>query len=380
MKSLPAARWVPQATFLLVVIGGATLRNLGLAAGWIPELRALCPFGATGAIASLFGPVSAIEWSRLLVPGGVVLTALILGPVFCGRICPLGSVQEWIGRLGRRFLGSRFNRPVPGDRGLSHLRYAVLAMIAATGLGFLTLETDLLNPSLALVHAWTSAVPITAVALLALVLVASFFVERPWCRWLCPYGVLLGAIARISPWTIRRNASTCIDCGRCNRTCPLAIKVSTTAAVRDSRCNRCERCIAACPVSGALVLRHGAPHREASSTRRRRYSAGISAAALLLFSTPLLLTWVVDTTAAREAGTGTPPIVERSIDAETITPMMTLQGLAEKAGVSQANLLEHLGLPADLDPGLMLIDIEDEPGLEHVTVGHIRTVLAEKGE
>jgi NAD-dependent dihydropyrimidine dehydrogenase PreA subunit len=408
-RTLPATRWIPQLAMVLVVIGGATLRNLGFSASWIPELRALCPSGATQAIVSLFGPAVALDWSRLVIPAGVLLAAVVLGAAFCGRLCPLGSVQEWIGLLGRRVLGSRYNRPVPGDRILGLVRYAVLAGIAATALGFIAIETDLFNPSLALVHAWTSAVPITAILLLTVTLGASFFVERPWCRWLCPYGALLGTVARISPWTVRRDASTCIDCGRCDRACPLAIRVATVAAVRDDRCNRCERCIDACPVAGALALRTGttrkgitlpagihdrpdsSPFKAGAS--RFRSEAGISAAVVLLFFTPLLLSGVADTAIARETVGGLRSFVERldagrsetsadhdqpeSLSPENITPMMTLLDLAEKARLPVEELLEVLNLPDEIDRELMLIDIEEEPGQDHMTVGHIRSVFTE---
>lgn len=249
------ARWLPQLTVMLIVVGGATFRNLGIPARWIPELQALCPFGATQAIVSLFDIGSPVDRSRLVVPAVVLLTTLVMGAVFCGRLCPFGAAQEWIGRLGHRVLGSRYNRRVPGDRLFNAGRYILLTAIAAIALGFLAIETDPINPSLALVHAWTSAVPITAVLVLSLVLVTSFFVERPWCRWLCPYGALLGTVARVSPWTIRRDPVTCIECGFCDRACPLAIPVAALQVVRDTRCNRCERCVEACPVPGTLALR-----------------------------------------------------------------------------------------------------------------------------
>ncbi|TVR75077.1 MAG: 4Fe-4S binding protein [Spirochaetaceae bacterium] len=371
--AFPAARWIPQIALLAVVIGGATVRNLGIAPEGIlvkviPELRALCPFGAVQALVSL-------EGSRLAIPLGVLLGTVILGAAFCGRLCPLGSVQEWIGRLGRRVLGHRYNRPVPGDRYLRHLRYALLAAILATGLGLLAAETDLINPSLALVHVWTAAVPITAVLVLLLVAGTSFFVERPWCRWVCPYGALLGTVARISPWTVRRDASTCIDCGRCDRACPLAIRVAAVTAVRDDRCNRCERCIDACPVAGALSFsgRFGVLK---NSTR-------ISLAVLLLFFTPFLLVRVAETVSAG-AWRAAPPQDTIALAPDRVSPMMTLRDLAEEAGIAPAELGNLLGLPAsweaDLPDDLMLIDLEEEPGLEHMTLGYIRSILAEEGQ
>ena len=372
LPALPAARWIPQLAVILIVVGGATLRNLGFTAGWLPELRAICPFGALDALVNL-------DFERLAIPIGVLLVAVLMGAAFCGRLCPLGSLQEWIGRLGHRVLGRRYNRSIPGDRFLGYARYLVLAAVAATALGFLALETDYFNPSLALVHTWTSAVPITAVLLLVAVAVGSFFVERPWCRWLCPYGALLGAVGRVSPWTIRRNRDTCIDCGRCDRACPLAVRVASVDAVRDGRCNRCERCVAACPVDGTLRISARARAPRIRTSGIQHSGARLSAAALMLFFIPFLLARFPDAVTARGSGsdTGQTPSAEAVFDAERISPMMTLQNLADEAGLSTGELLSILALPPETDPDLMLIDIEEEPDQEHMTVGHIRSILSE---
>lgn len=373
MKPIPAARWVPQLGILALVVGGATARNLGAGPVGLPELRALCPTGAVTAIAgALFSPGTiGMDLERLLVPAGVILATIVLGPVFCGRLCPLGTVQEWVGRLGRRFLGRRYNRLVPGDRYLRHLRWVVLALVAAAGAGFVAFETDLINPSLALIHGWTSAVPVAAIAVAAIVVAGSFLVERPWCRWLCPYGVLLGTIGRLSPWTIRRNKGTCIDCGLCDRRCPLAITVSTVDAVRDDRCNRCSNCIESCPVDGAVALR-------TSPDSRGVAAVPLSAAALAIVLAPVFLVNAITAEAAPEERSAT------GLSSESITPMMTLETLAEQAGLSHEELGTLLGLPEEWDttigPAMILLDLEEELGLEHVTVGYIRSLFETEEE
>lgn len=353
------SRRVLQISMVLVILAGVTVRNLGISAGWIPEIRGVCPFGAMQNVLAAVTGRGTLFW----FPAGVLLAALILGPVFCGRLCPLGSVQEWVGRLGRRLFGKRYNTPVPGDRYLKHLRWVLPVVMIAGTAGLLSMQPDMLNISYALFHVWTAVVPVSAVVVLAGVLVASLRIERPWCRWICPWGAVLGVISRVSPWTIRRNSTTCISCTRCARACPFHIPVDHVAAVRDSRCNRCEACVAACPVAGALQW------EGPRGTLPLRRGVTISVATVALVLLPLVPAALLPraTAASAQGGEAVAPTT-----LVTVSPTMTLADLALLMAVDTAELLEILGIPEGVDTSLMLIDLEEEPGLESVTVGFIR--------
>ena len=84
--------------------------------------------------------------------------------------------------------------------------------------------------------------------------VASIFIQNFWCRYLCPYGALMGAVATASPLAIRRDAAVCIDCAKCARACPAALPVDRLVTIRSAECTACLECVAACPASGALYL------------------------------------------------------------------------------------------------------------------------------
>ncbi|SIQ19503.1 Polyferredoxin [Alkalispirochaeta americana] len=378
-------RVLPQTALLVLVVAGATLRNRGFHTPLIPELPGLCPLGAVQALASL-------DWSRLAVPAGVILTALLAGPVFCGRLCPLGTLQEWAGRLGKRIFGKPLAPSPAQDTTLSRIRFAVLLLVILVSApipgvagGFFSFDLDMINPSPAFIHLWTQAVPLSAVMILFTLLAVSIRTERPWCRWLCPYGALLGFIGKASPVKIRRVNESCLHCKKCDHSCPMGLTPSLVEAVRDGRCNRCEQCIPACPVQNTLSM--ATPPRTALFSKMRKPLSGpyqgrpgkeisgwsLTAVAVLLFFTPLLATGIIGTLRDSAAT----PLAGAPLSARDISPTMTLQELSEQAGKDSAELLELLRLPLELDTSLMLIDLEDEPGLEEITLGYIRAIFTD---
>jgi polyferredoxin len=90
-------------------------------------------------------------------------------------------------------------------------------------------------------------------------IVASLVIRNFWCRYLCPYGALMGLAALASPLRIRRDVTRCIDCGKCARACPAYLPVDKLIQVRSAECTGCLECVAECPADGALFL--GAPAR-----------------------------------------------------------------------------------------------------------------------
>ena len=79
----------------------------------------------------------------------------------------------------------------------------------------------------------------TGLTVLGIFVLASVFVQNFWCRFLCPYGALLGLTSWLSPTRIRRNTETCIDCAKCAKACPSALPVDKLVQIRSVECTGC---------------------------------------------------------------------------------------------------------------------------------------------
>ena len=89
--------------------------------------------------------------------------------------------------------------------------------------------------------------------LVALV-VLSILIRNFWCRYLCPYGALLGALSLLSIFKIHRNIQTCTNCQQCTRACPVDIQPHKAATVMSDECHACLKCVSVCPEKNTLYL------------------------------------------------------------------------------------------------------------------------------
>jgi len=243
-----------------------TLAESGAGVPWLSSasLHAVCPFGGVVSLyqyATVGTFVQKIHDSSFILMILVFLLAILFGPVFCGWVCPLGTIQEWFGKLGRKLLRRRYNHLPPArlDRVLRYLRYGVLAwvlyMTAVTG----KLIFSDYDPYFALFNFWSSEVAVGGLIVLGLTLGLSLLVERPWCKYACPYGALLGLSNLFRIFQIRRVEATCKLDGACRKLCPMNIDVEAVRVVRDHQCISCLECTseAACPAVETVVLAAG---------------------------------------------------------------------------------------------------------------------------
>jgi len=93
---------------------------------------------------------------------------------------------------------------------------------------------------------------VTAAVVVGLLMVLSVFVQNFWCRYLCPYGALMGLVSLLSQVKIRRDAEACVDCGKCAKACPSHLKVDELVQIRSAECTGCMECVAACSAQNAL--------------------------------------------------------------------------------------------------------------------------------
>ncbi len=262
-------RSLVQIFFFALIALIAVNHQLSESGGGIPflssaSLHALCPFGGVVTIyqyAAVGTFVQKIHESSFILMIIGFLLAVLFGPVFCGWVCPFGTFQEWVGKLGKKLFKKRYNRFVPAklDAILRYARYLVLAwvmyMTAATG----KLIFADIDPYFALFNLWSSELAVGGLVLLGLTAAGSLFVERPWCKYACPYGAVLGITNLFRVFKIRRVESTCLHCSICSNTCPMNIKVMEKDVVYDHQCISCLECTseASCPAAATVEFSTG---------------------------------------------------------------------------------------------------------------------------
>jgi polyferredoxin len=245
------------------------LRHLVVGGGssGAPSLDAFCPFGAVESLWSWITTgtfLRSTNTANLVILVAVLATALLMGRAFCGWMCPLGAVQEWIARLGSKLTGgdSRKRRkgmipvqlPRAIDKPLRFLKYLVLASILWSSLEAVFPPLREFCPYRILfgLHLETPL----AIAVLVAFLAASLLVERFWCKYLCPLGALLSVTNKIAPIKVATDKKICTACGRCGASCPMGIE-ERAQNITSPECIRCLDCVDTCARPDALSLRLG---------------------------------------------------------------------------------------------------------------------------
>jgi polyferredoxin len=90
---------------------------------------------------------------------------------------------------------------------------------------------------------------------LAILIALSVVIKNFWCRYLCPYGALLGFLSFFSPIKVTRNPVSCTDCKKCTRVCPNQITVHSSLRIRSDECTACALCVDVCPVAYTLQFK-----------------------------------------------------------------------------------------------------------------------------
>lgn len=173
------------------------------------------------------------------------LTPLILlvGVFFCGWVCPFGSAQEWLGRLGRLLHLPQLRIPQHLQRYLQLSRY-VFYLVLTMGI---TLE--LLQGPKHFSMLMRNQMLTLAAGIVLFFLLLSLFIDRPFCNYFCTGGARMGLLSVLRIFGIRRNTEQCKQCGQCSKACPMNIDVAHTDFVRHPNCIGCMRCVSSCPKS-----------------------------------------------------------------------------------------------------------------------------------
>ena len=228
-----------------------------------PGVEGFLPISALMSLSSWVqtGVLNSVHPSGAFILIAIVLLAVFFKKAFCGWMCPVGTLSESLWMLGELIFGRNLRVSRILDYPLRGLKYLLLAFfavsIARMGVGDLELFINSPYNKMADVKMYYFFAEIGSFALWTIIalMALSVVIKNFWCRYLCPYGALLGLAGWLSPLKITRNRSRCIDCELCTKACPSSIAVHKATRVWSDECMSCLRCAEACPVKDTLEVR-----------------------------------------------------------------------------------------------------------------------------
>ncbi|MBK6766468.1 MAG: 4Fe-4S binding protein [bacterium] len=228
------------------------------------------PAGVEGWL-PISGLMGVIDWFargdlNLIHPASAILTlcfiavAFLMRKSFCSWLCPVGTISEGLALLGRKLFGKTWLLPRWLDYSLMTIKYILLGLFlfAFFVMGAAGIASFMSSPYNQLADVkmllFFVEIGIVGIVVIAILMIGSVFVEGFWCRYLCPYGAMLGLVSWASPLKIRRNVETCIDCDRCTKACPSRLPVATKLRIVSPECTGCLKCENVCPIQDCITI------------------------------------------------------------------------------------------------------------------------------
>jgi len=227
-----------------------------------PGATGACPIGAFQAV------VGSSKFSfTYYITGFMILLGVLLGRFICGFLCPFGWYQDLLHKIpSKKFSTKKLKL-------LRNLKYLILLVMVvllpalvtnAVGMGNpffckyvcpqgvlggaipLAIASPSVRGALGKLFTWKASILLT-------ITILSVFVYRPFCKWICPLGAMYALFNRVSLFQMKVS-DKCISCGRCVKACKMDVDVTKTP--NHTECIRCGMCISACP-TGAISYRYG---------------------------------------------------------------------------------------------------------------------------
>lgn len=239
--------------------------------GWLPiaGLMNLRYFAMTHHIPS-------VHPSAMVLIAAFLLVSLLVKKAFCSWLCPVGTVSEYLWKLGRRIFGRSVMVPRWLDLALRSLKYVLLGFFVfivftmpVADLGDFIASPFGIVADVKMLNFFREIGTLGIVVLVTLIAL-SVVIQNFWCRYLCPYGALMGLVSALSPVKIRRDEQACIDCGKCSKACPAHLPVDRLVQIQSVECTGCMECVAVCPAQDSLQLALAPRRGETAAARWRK--------------------------------------------------------------------------------------------------------------
>ncbi len=220
--------------------------------GTLPVAHEYCPYASVcfglWKIGAKFAPF--LFPVAVIVGAVIALSSFFFGRWFCGYVCPIGTIQELI--YSTKKSKKKFDQLIPYKihKFMIFFKYIIFLFTAITaffGAQYLYMK---FCPVLAIAH--IQNITIAGIVVLAIIIFLGYFVERFWCRYICPYAALMNIFQKIADiigikrYKIFRNIHTSINCFNCLNYCPMNIDIGYNEKISDINCIKCMSCVRQC--------------------------------------------------------------------------------------------------------------------------------------
>ncbi len=251
-----------QIAFVVFILAASVRHYLLEESTITASIDALCPMGGLETLWRMLVDGSYVPKthpSNLILGIGLLVGTVLAGSAFCGWICPFGTLQDGLTGLRKKLRLPEVRIPAKVDRWLRYGRFVVLAVILVQTITTVKLWFSDFDPyrtlfGLGWLFEFNLAEQWPAYLVVFLVIAASFWVPRAWCKYACPLGGALSILGHLSFLRIRRTAANCKSCAICDKPCPVGIAVSNANPRVSTDCIGCLECVQSCPRSGALEV------------------------------------------------------------------------------------------------------------------------------
>lgn len=226
-----------------------------------PGVEAFLPISALVSLKYFLftGIFNRVHPSALVLFLIICATALVVKKGFCSWICPLGLVSDFLAKLNGFFFKRRWDVPPWADFFLRTVKYSVAGFFVwsiffkmpVAAIGQFIQSPYNTFADIKMLEFFTK-ISFTSFWVITALLVLSVLIKHFWCRYLCPYGAILGVLGFLSMGKIRRKNENCIKCGNCESVCPGKISLMDKGRVHSLECSTCLGCVDVCPSKNAI--------------------------------------------------------------------------------------------------------------------------------
>jgi len=217
---------------------------------------------ALNGVKQIYLAVVGQSFSSALLPQMVELIALIpitilFGRFFCGWMCGFGSFTDFIYIISGKLFKRKYRMNQKTDAVLKYVKYGLLAVLAIFAWSLnMTIFNSLSPWDVFGMTAIVGNVPnlnfvitnlFIAFIFFILIIIASVFVERFFCRYLCPMGAVFAIASKLRIGKIKKPTDKCGKCRICTNNCAMGIPLYQMSVVNSAECINCMKCIGACP-------------------------------------------------------------------------------------------------------------------------------------